>query len=446
MIVAVYKTTYQIDGREIVEVLDVDATLEALMASNSYVIVFVNEILRVFAMNKLQRLTTPDVDLTLTLDVFLEDHLTDLLVDILSTDTMIPLKDMYTGRFNKRVVTLDPMAHADYHVSYTSMKTPTIRDDPYHQVWANDLVITSDTDLTNSLVAVNGLFHRTVLFEEELFVAGGYANIKRAGTKEMLLVDTTLVGGHTTIPITEEMIIQVDESPLKQGFKLRLPGETAFTGKTAMLVIHGQLYLPGRGHKVVGPQVLKVNTNQVDLVSLRVNHPMTKWSRKYRLPGFIYQTQYLPSAENALEDLYDDTSPLYADPLDLNGVIDTDNILSNEAITSMLVAGQSFIVLLNTPQLYMKRYHPWSSLVPGQYAIGSQDTPRGILIYDHMWALPYTILSAYDKQHHFTVAARRIGDDAYKTTLDQEKIEAPWLDSHSDDRIPALELVELYRS
>jgi len=177
-----------------------------------------------------------------------------------------------------------------------------------------------------------------------------------------------------------------------------------------------------------------------------VNHPLTKWSRKYRLPGFIYQTQYLPSSEGALDELYDDTNPLYAEPLDLNGIIDTETILSDESITSMLAAGQSFIVMINTAQLYTKRYTPWASLVPGQYALASQDTPRGILMYDHMWALPYTILSARDKQHHFTVAARRTGDDTYKTMIDQSKIESPWLDSYSGARVPTLELVEFYRS
>jgi len=443
---AEYKTTYVVENRIITEVGDAAALVGDLIANNSYVAVVVNGIFRIFDMKRIAVTSTFTVDHTLTIEAFVTSHLTDFIVDALTTDDTIPLRGLYTHRFVNRIKCVDPHVDENYTVSYTSLRTPDIRDSQYHQSWANDLVITSPTeDLSNVLVAVNGLFHKTVLFGGELFVAGGYANMKRAGVTETALIDTTALGGHTVVNILEEHISPIGGAPLSQGLRLTLPDGMTFAGKTPVLVIHGQMFLLDGTHRIITPNVLRVDMNKMDIPHLIMHHPMTKWSRQYRAAGFIYPYMTTPSNENELPAVYDDENPLYANPIDANGIVDTSALLTDQAITDLLTAGQSFLVLLNETNIYLKKYRMTPTTAPSEFELRRDDTPRGLLMYNGSWVLPYTIRSSKDRQHTVTVAARRLGDDLYRTMLDQTMVEAPWFDPRDTQRKPTVELIEMYR-
>lgn len=443
-----YKRTFVIQGRVINETVDASAILSDLIAANAYVSIIRDERLVVLSIGRLMTNYEVVVDTSLTIGVFVSDHLTDEIVDSLYSDDVIPLRNVYTKAFDHRMVVVDPQAITTYDVAYTSIKTPSLRNEPTNREWANDLVISSndaDVTLDNAIVAVNGIFHKHVLFNDELFVAGGFANMKMSGGREVTLIDTASLGGHEIVPITAEMIVPVDSGPLIDGFKLKLPTGKVFGGKTALLVIHGQMMILDASYQIVSPSVMKVNMNAIDLVHLVIHHPMTKWSRRYRAPGLIYPNADIPNDPDALPDLYDDQNPLYADPIDEStGVVTVANITSDTNITNMLVEGQSFIVLINNPDVYQKQYNLRPAAAVGIYELISEDTPRGLLQYNKMWSLPFTILSSEDHQHTVSVNARRIGDDLYKTMLDQSIVDAPWFDSREKNRQLSARLIELY--
>jgi hypothetical protein len=296
------------------------------------------------------------------------------------------------------------------------------------------------------LVAVKVFFHKTTLFNDELFVAGGYANMKRANQNQMVCVDTTAIGGHTIVPITAEMITNAPEQFLSQGIYLTLPEGQTFTGRTAALVLHGRLCLFDEAYSIVGPKRLKIHTCRLDLMHQIMHHPLTRYSKNYRAPGMIIPNSLIPAAANALADVYDGDNPLYANPIDNQGLIDTALFKDPTYLTNLLVEGQSFLILFNTARVYLRKYALRPLYHPGQYTIDSLDTPRGILRYNHAWVLPYVILSGKQGRHIVAVNARRLGDDAYKTMLDPDKAPAPWLDRMTRDRSPAVTLTEVYTS
>lgn len=440
-----YRTTFHIQDRTITQTTDDTQTLQALAESRAYVGALVNGIYTILDMARLQMKTIGNLDESQTIKNFLENHLTDLQKDTAAVSDVIPLRHLLTKRFTSRIEATDALGNAEIQVSYTSMRTPDIRDDIYHREWANDLVISSAVKpLDNCLVSVNGLFHRTVHHNSELYVAGGYANMKRAQMTETALYDTATVGGHTTIPITEEMVSQITDVPLAENFYIDLPDGVSLTGKTLAMVLHGKLMIFDGSYRIVSPTRIKVLAHQIDIPHLIMHHPLTKYSRNYRAPGFVFPGLQTPQDPGFLPPLYDDTNLLYANPLDSDGIIDYASLTSDSMITNLLTDGQSFLIIFNNDRLYTRKYNVFPTYTPGQYETTSEDTPRGILRYNHMWCLPYTILTAKDRQHTFTVAARRLGDDLYKTMLDPGGIPAPWLDTFETQRKPHVELLEIY--
>lgn len=441
-----YRTTYIVQNQEIIEQPDGTATLRELGEARAYVVAKIDSIMTVLDMKRLVVTFPVEVDMSAEIGTLLANGVSDMFIDGLKTQEAIPFKNLYTRAFDNRLKVFDPHSDGNHTVAYVSMRTPSVRNDTYSREWANDLVINSPTEtLDNALVAVNGYFHKTTLYGGELFVGGGYANMKRAGVTETALVDTTALGGHTTIPITADMVHNIGAIPLSRAAKIVLPSGNTFANKTAMLVIHGRLFMLNQAYQIISPDTMKINMNQIDLVHMITHHPLTKWTRNYRLPGYLYQNDGSPSDPDALPALYDDTNPLYTDPIDMNGVVDTDALLTDSYITNLFTEGHSFIVLLNEPNIYIRRYYPWASFTPGQYELQSEDTPRGILMFNKSWALPYTILTSKDRQHTLSIAPRRLGDDLYKTMTDQSKIEAPWFDTHAINRDDTVELIELYR-
>jgi hypothetical protein len=175
------------------------------------------------------------------------------------------------GAYNKRLSVLNPISDKRYEVDYTLLETPTIRNDNQLKGSLDDLVISSTKDLSNSLVVVNGVFHRTILHQDELFVVDGFRTMRVSAHKDVTLIDTTELGGHTCIPITESMVTIDQYNGLAT-----IDAGVSIDGKTVLIVIDGYLYHMESNVLIpLGGRFLSLHTNRLDLVRQFRNNPRT---------------------------------------------------------------------------------------------------------------------------------------------------------------------------
>src|SRR5690606_714454 len=125
---------------------------------------------------------------------------------------------------------------------------------------------------------VNGVYHKTVVWDDKLYVIDGYRNIKMVERKykfsthmssgyNICLADTKSLGGHTTLPITENMITKITEdTPLSQGFYITLPEGHVFNDKTCILSLNGYTSIINTMFKIISPNRLKVYSNKIDWI------------------------------------------------------------------------------------------------------------------------------------------------------------------------------------
>lgn len=445
MIVGIYKDTFRIKGREVLHTKNPTEMLSDLYGQDAYVGAMADGAYTILSIEKLIRQLPVSADLTLSINDFIVGHLTDFILDSCKSDSDVPLQSIYTAQFPNRVVAVDPFSENDLDVAYTSLRQPDLRNDQHYKIWLNDLVITSGSrDLSNSLVAVNGVFHRTIHHNGELFVAGGYANMVNCNQRQLAMLDTTKVGGHTIVPITEDMIVNTVDEPLSKGVHIKMPTGISLSQVSTCVVIHGRLAVFDGTYQVVGPNRLKINTNQIDLIHHILHHPLTMYSRAYRASGLIIPDAETPQDVNPIPIPYDDTNPLYTEHLDTDGLVSSTDVTSDEFIRNALTSRHSFIVLINTPKLYLRKYDLTTTSQIGQFELRSEDTPRGILRYNHTWTLPYTIRTSSSHQHTVSVNARRLSDDVYKEALDVVNIPTPWMDARIQNRRQRAELIDLY--
>jgi hypothetical protein len=441
-----YLRTFSIADRIISEHDSGDETLAELIANGRYVEFADNDTVhRIIRPRRLATSVVDDVGDDTEIGTFISDHMTDDIRDSVLANDHIPSRHILDG-FTKRITFVDPHAESGYSVGYTSFNAPSDRNNPHRQMAMNDLVITPPTgvSLANAIVSINGYIHRSVLFEGELYVAGAYANMKRCNMTEMALMDTTKVGGHTAVNITEEMVSAVGNSAFKNGVYITLPESYTLTDKTAFIVFHGRLFALDGFYKIISDRTIKLLLNKIDIVHWIMHHPMTQYSRRWRAPGKIYPLSAIDPEDDALSPLYDDDNPLYADPLDVNGSVTTADILTDNFIMGMLTEGQSQVIILNTKKMYRRVTEPLPTTHPGEYESFRPETPRGILWYNYQWTLPYTLTSSDSHQHIIRVNARRLGDDRYRNSKDQDVIPAPGYDTKETNRKPPVKMVEFY--
>lgn len=438
-----YASSFVIIDREVVEVKNPNELLSSLIATSAIVSVLRDGQYRFLKINRLHRKTLASVDETLEISDFLENHLTDLMYDTLVIETPFPIKSLLTGRFNNRVEVTDP--HKSCHIEYTSIRTPDIRNSLNLKDWMNDIVISCEgEDLSNSLISINGILHRTIHFGGELFVSQGYTNMKTSNMYEMSRIDTSMIGGHTVVPITEDMILNTEDEKLSNGARLKLPDGHTFKDKTVLLVMHGKLFILDDYYKVTGENTLKVNTNKFDIKHFIINHPLTRWSKAYRSSSLFSLDSDVVANENALPEALPSDSPLYTDFIDENGVIPASYLSGDQIFKDLLISRHSFIVIINNANVFKRSFGMDPFLSPGSYQVKSEGTPRGILMYNDMWTFPYTIMSSSSRYHTLNIHARRLKKDVTKTMINPSTIPAPWHLRNLKDDVPKIQLIELY--
>jgi len=413
-----YLATYFVNGRRIEQKIDPEQTIGSFIGHKVYVRVVHNLVRYTLDMTKMI-LLEPHVNLTQGVRVFLEQRITDKLVEQYR-DESIPVTT--GGKFTNRLVAMNGHAEKDVTMSFTSITEHDIRNDPYRIADHNDLVLTAPKrDMSNYLVSVNGVFHHTTMFENELYVADGFHNMRNSKKRLVGLYDTKALGGHTTIPITMDNVKNTPEEDPWRGVYLSFPG-VDFRNKTVLLVFAGYLYILDGYYQVVGQRGLKINTCKMDPINQWLHNPNTIFKLGYNQElddnqesdgaQIIYHptvheriVHYLQH-EYPLEDRPDATrvalqefryNDLYSNIQNITRTIEYAKLRSTAFLYKLLTSKHSFLVVIDNPKVYLREYELERTFLPDQFQSRSHDTPRGILRYNMQQTIPFVVFS--DDEH-----------------------------------------------
>jgi hypothetical protein len=474
-----YVATYTVQDRVISISTDETVLLSSLLSNQTYIEVnssdMTNNTNYYLDLNKIA-LYEPNINFSWSVATFIANIITDRVIEGYNTE--IPVIDINTQRYDNRLNVYNALAAEDLCIDYTSITNLSVRNDPYLRTSLNDLALSSKTrDFTNSLVTVNGVFHPTQLFNNELYVLNGFSNIRNndPSDKKIAIYDTTSLGGHTVIPLNLTQVVNNSSQSPTQGIYLKFNG-TDFTNKTVLLSFGGYLYALDNSYEIIGTNLIKINTCKMDIISQWIHNPNTVYRNQHGslafnkylynkaeidIPDPIHKptpvqeilyflnTQY-PAITNTQKTaktafLYQyDYTPLYSYVTEIIDTLKYTDLDSDAFYYKILADPSSFLIVINNPNIYTRTYPLIPEFHPDQYTINSADMPRGIL-FSLDKCLPYTILS--DSSHNRHIISTDFSQpfqDAYKTAFQPTRIPSPWFDTKNFSKNLPAYLLELY--
>lgn len=207
----------------------------------------------------------------------------------------------------------------------------------------HDLLISkSDVDFTQwwryCLVTINGMFHRVIGSQDGLYVLDGNRSANIANQNFASLFSFREMGPIRTIPITPSMVYKTNDQQKYRNYAyIRLP--ESIENKTVFMVIGGYLHPMDEIYKVFNDHALRVDFNNMLF-------PERIYDSKNRIN--LESLQLEPSDKNdqqyGLEDIYDDST-----------------------ILAYLTLPQSFIIIIDSPSVYVKRHYLERTDLPGRF-------------------------------------------------------------------------------
>lgn len=187
-----------------------------------------------------------------------------------------PRRHSSSGKYKYRIKAYDAMREDKIHVEYTSMKTPSIRNDKKYKASLLDLAVTApDTSHDNYLTTINGVFHRTLYYAGELYVLDGYSNMVNTNKSDVAIYDTSGIGGHSCISITRDMIENTNNDPLTQSAYISLPKGVDIKNTTPCLMLNGCFYAFENVIQPLSGTRLKIHMNKIDYIHDYLHNPNT---------------------------------------------------------------------------------------------------------------------------------------------------------------------------
>lgn len=218
------------------------------------------------------------------------------------------------------------------------------------------------------LVTVNGLLHRTEGSVDGLIVRHGSASSIIADATNVGILSFANLADFTIIPITDGMVYKQNNRQFLATAAYINTG-VDLTGKTPLLVIGGHLQLPKQNpnYHIVGNSEIKVDIGKLGIAQLafRIVKSMDVQALK---------SYFEISAVNTLA---------------------VSDLQSDDFITALLTLTQSFIVLVNTPDLYTKSVMVESTDLCGSFI--TNEEPVYPLMTDSGRIEPYWTTTSWDK-------------------------------------------------
>ncbi len=207
----------------------------------------------------------------------------------------------------------------------------------------NDVFLTkSDVDFTAMwryfMVSINGFFHRVALGPDGIYAIDGGRTHRLSNKNIAGLLSFREVAKMEQIPITPSMVTSVNpDQPLSAGAFIGLPSSVA--GKTVLLVIGGYLHILDDTYQVVSDHLLKVDISNLNLAD-----------RYFHSQGKIN-----------LESLDIDTGSANSKQISVS------SLYSDDVLRAYLSLPQSFVVVLDTTDVYLRKHRVDNTRLPGVY-------------------------------------------------------------------------------
>lgn len=188
------------------------------------------------------------------------------------------------------------------------------------------------------LTTVNGYYHRSVGSAEGLYIVDGAKTGRIGNDNQVGLLSFREVGPLRFIPILPDMVYKNSPNQkLANAAFIELPED--FDDKTILLVIGGHLHALDRSYIKIGAKSLKVDINNFSLP----DRILRSWGEiDYSQLG-LEQSPNNPK-QIAVEDLY-----------------------SDDVVRAYLTLSQSFIVVLDTPSVYVRKHPVERTGLPGRF-------------------------------------------------------------------------------
>lgn len=251
----------------------------------------------------------------------------------------------------------------------------------------------------NCLVSINGFFHKTETDGVHCYVPDGGKSLLKSRQNQLGFINFKPIGKIECVPIIEAMVYKQNENSfLKHNAYIEIGRN--LTNKTLMVVIGGYLYLPGNNSlKLINDNVVMIDFNHVPIVE-----------------RYFEALKYIDMSSLGL--------PVnVASPDQIN----IGDFFKDEHFIKYLTMKQSFLVILDTPQIYTQRNYIRHNDMPGIFI--AYEEPKYPLITST------GKVSEYWKQHddgHWCVNVH----DAYKFNRVSNSVAVENLYSATDNSLP----------
>ena len=394
------------------------------------------------------------------------DRFTDILCDRYKT-TDVPIQDIITGSYLNRVEVLDATGEDRFDIQFTMINDPGLRDQIDTKNLCSDLVIAGKNghSVKDTIFTVNGIGHKQIydVDNNEMYLVDGYLNCRRKNETQICSIDFSSVGGiKSDTSIMDEDIL----GDINSNGYIYIRSHTPLRGTYPILFIDGYMFYDTEVFKIISPDVIRIDMRKIGIPSLYVQNPMTQYKRgvayrdntaagtDFEFPDTIDKQIYLdgnpgdqPILDSRGKELFPYPKIYRSDSLLANTYFLEENFNNEKYIRHMLTNGQSRIVLVNCPNLKIRKYtgvHVYGSY---QYDVFSHDTPRGMLKYNKKFVIPYTIMSNGENRiHHLHLGIEKITKDLYKTRDESPIYLAPRVDEQQYAQGFPVELTEMYTS
>lgn len=442
----VFGPFFTVNNRTLTEVSDgYDQTVSTFIGKSAYGVVTLDGQVPVAVdLNKIissAEFITPALTYRDVVSIYFQTHPSDDVVV-----NFLPKVDRTTNRFEHRLKVYDPRATVGWTIDFGDIDNPAIRSDLDRVGTLDDLILTPPSDIIpeNILVSVNGIMHKTIVFDGLIFVQDAYATIRQTGQFEIVVADTTTLGGHQIIPITEDMIC-VNPDHFLSYVNLASPS-LILDGKSVLLSLDGYLQVFNELYAIRDRSSITIKPNRIDYIENYLYSPSMRRVRDVMAVTNV-SNPYDPS-----QVIVPETGPRYRDRNDayLYAFVDTytiprDQLTSFAFFKQRLLSPHSFLVLINNPHVYRLDYALITRGESRMFESYVQDMPRGLLFYGRGYLFPYT--STYNlnsNQHLIFIDQEDRRSKVYQSGMNSPAFPSARMDWRDDTLRPDARMIELY--
>lgn len=201
------------------------------------------------------------------------------------------------------------------------------------------------------MVTVNGFFHRVGGSPDGLYVVDGGRTGRLANDNHLTLFSFREVGELQYIPVVPGMVYKNHPDQKYANYaNIRLPVDVE--NKTLMMVIGGYLHILDGTYTQTGPNTVRVDFNN------------------YAFPERLYDSLGVLNTENLQLNVVDKNPTLF----------ERADLYDDATIEAYLTLPQTFFVVVNAPNLYVRKHLVEKSKLPGRFITHAEGFKRLPLI------------------------------------------------------------------